>query len=199
MGHEAEAACTSVHGANRLGANSLLDIVVFGKACAKNIYKIHNDKPIEDCDENELHRDLEKYHHYKHKTGDVNVSDLRLEMQNTMQKHAVFRNDKLLSEGVGKMQNVYEQFADVSIDDKSDTFNSEFIELLEVKKSTRQLSRDNAQRQLKRKSRCSFTRKLPKKRDDDNWLCHTIAKLTHTSEVTKTNVSLSKRKVIFLH
>ena len=197
-----EAACTSVHGANRLGANSLLDIVVLGKACAENIYKIHNDKPIEDCDEKELHRDLEKYHYYKHNSGykqnSLNVSDLRLEMQNTMQKHAgVFRNDKLLSQGVEKMQKVYKQFEYASIDDKSDTFNSEFIELLELKNLLDNSLVTMRSANYRKESRGAHSHENYPKRDDDNWLCHTIAKLTNTNEVSKTDVSLSKRKVIF--
>ena len=94
-----EAASSSVHGANRLGANSLLDIVVFGKAhCAENIHEQDNSKDkTEECDKEKLQEYIDYYQNLLHKKGDVNVSDLRLEMQKVMQKHAgVFRNDKLL-------------------------------------------------------------------------------------------------------
>lgn len=193
-----EAASTSVHGANRLGANSLLDIVVFGKACAENIHKIHNDKPIEECDEKELHRDLDKYHFYKHKKGDINVSDLRLEMQNIMQKHAgVFRNDELLLQGVDKMQNIYKQFQHVSIDDKSDTFNSEFIELLELKNLLDNSLITMHSANYRKESRGAHSHENYPKRDDDNWLCHTLAKLKNINNIAHTKVALTKRDVIF--
>ena len=84
-----EAASSSVHGANRLGANSLLDIVVFGKACADNIATMN--KPgerIEACDMHTLENDIGTYEHIVHKTGTMTVADMRLEMQEIMQKHA---------------------------------------------------------------------------------------------------------------
>ena len=89
-----EAACSSVHGANRLGANSLLDIVVFGKACAENISEQNKkNESIEECDEHEKEKYIDYYNNLISKNGTVNVSDLRLEMQQIMQKHAgVFRN-----------------------------------------------------------------------------------------------------------
>ena len=135
-----EAACSSVHGANRLGANSLLDIVVFGKACAENI--ANGDKydanTTSECDLDAMNDDIEKYCGYKSKTGKLGVADLRLEMQKVMQNHAgVFRNDKLLQSGVEKMEELYSRFPEVYIDDKSDDFNSEYVEMLELKKSIR--------------------------------------------------------------
>ena len=112
--------------------------MVFGKACADNIYeqlkKDETYSAIEDCDMNAANNDLEKYQFYKHKTGNISVANIRLDMQKIMQKHAgVFRNDILLQEGVKNLKNLYEQFQDVYIEDKTDEFNSEFIELLELK------------------------------------------------------------------
>ena len=81
-----EAACSSVHGANRLGANSLLDIVVFGKACAENIGE--KNKPgdsIESEDTIALNEDKDRYEHLLHKSGSISVSEVRLEMQKIMQ------------------------------------------------------------------------------------------------------------------
>ena len=187
-----EAASSSVHGANRLGANSLLDIVVFGKACAENISK--QNKPgdlIENEDTEILDKDLDQYKNYLNKKGDINVSDLRLEMQKIMQKHAgVFRNDKLLNEGVELFRDIYKQFDDVSISDKSDIFNTEYIEMLELKNLL-----DNAlvtieSANFRKESRGAHSHEDYPDRDDDNWLVHTIAHLKNNK------VELSTRNVI---
>ena len=186
-----EAACSSVHGANRLGANSLLDIVVFGKACAENIEKI--DKPGDKIKgiNNNCENIIEKYEFYKNKKGSINVADLRLEMQNTMQKHAgVFRNNKSLEEGVKKINKIYKSFDDVYIDDKSDIFNTEFIELCEFKNLL-----DNAivtmhSANFRKESRGAHSHDDYPERDDINWLIHTL------SYIDNNNVILKKRNVI---
>jgi succinate dehydrogenase (ubiquinone) flavoprotein subunit len=187
-----EAACSSVHGANRLGANSLLDIVVFGKACAENISEQNKkNESIEECDEDEKEKYIDYYNNLISKNGTVNVSDLRLEMQQIMQKHAgVFRNDKLLQEGVDKLNSLYKQFEHVSIDDKSTIFNTEFVELLELKNLL-----DNAivtmhSANYRKESRGAHSHDDYPERDDENWLVHTLGYLKGN------NVELKKRNVI---
>ena len=187
-----EAACSSVHGANRLGANSLLDIVVFGKACAENISEQNKkNESIEECDEIEKEKYIDYYNNLISKDGDVKVSDLRLEMQQIMQKHAgVFRNDKLLQEGVDKLNSLYKQFEHVSIDDKSTVFNTEFVELLELKNLL-----DNAivtmhSANYRKESRGAHSHDDYPERDDENWLVHTLGYLKEN------NVELKKRSVI---
>ncbi len=188
-----EAACSSVHGANRLGANSLLDIVVFGKACAENISEIN--KPgenIEACNISEMNLDIEKSLHKKFKKGTVNVSDVRLEMQKTMQKHAgVFRNDKLLAEGVKKMNEIYKQFDDVFIDDKSDLFNTEYVEMLELKNLLDNSIVTMHGANYRKESRGAHSHQDYPERDDENWLVHTITDLNNG------DVKISTRDVIF--
>ena len=187
-----EAASSSVHGANRLGANSLLDIVVFGKACADNITKT-NDKndAIEDCDNETLEKHLEYYNNLFHRKGTVNVSDLRLEMQQIMQKHAgVFRNDKLLQEGVEKLNDVYNQFDNTFIDDKTNVFNTEFIELLELKNLLDNAITTIHSANYRKESRGAHSHDDYKERNDEDWLVHTLAYLNDNK------VNLQKRNVI---
>lgn len=187
-----EAACSSVHGANRLGANSLLDIVVFGKACAENIAEMHGKgEPIEAHDTDALEKDIAKYERYLHKSGSINVSDLRLEMQKVMQKHAgVFRDDTMLEEGVKKMNELYKKFDDVYIDDKSDVFNTEYVEMLELKNLLENALVTMHGANIRKESRGAHSHKDYPERDDENWLKHTI---TH---IKNGDVEISFRGVI---
>jgi succinate dehydrogenase (ubiquinone) flavoprotein subunit len=187
-----EAACSSVHGANRLGANSLLDIVVFGKACAENIEKLNKPGEMINKANNKIVDSLiDKYENYFYQEGNVNVGDLRLEMQKVMQKHAgVFRNNESLKEGVKKINLIYKQFQNVSISDKSRIFNTEFTELLEFKNLL-----DNAiitmhSANFRKESRGAHSHDDYPERDDNNWLFHTIAHLKDN------DVRLSTRNVV---
>ena len=186
-----EAASSSVHGANRLGANSLLDIVVFGKACAENIEETNKPgEKLEEYNKQEVDTLIDLYNFYLHKNGDISISDLRLEMQKTMQKHAgVFRNIKSMEEGVAKIQDIYNNFENVSIDDKSEIFNTEFIEMLEFKNLL-----DNAivtmnSANFRKESRGAHSHDDFKDRDDENWLKHTICRLQDSK------INLSTRSV----
>ena len=194
-----EAACSSVHGANRLGANSLLDIVVFGKACAENI--ANGDKydanTTSECDLDAMNDDIEKYCGYKSKTGKLGVADLRLEMQKVMQNHAgVFRNDKLLQSGVEKMEELYSRFPEVYIDDKSDDFNSEYVEMLELKNLLDNALVTMASANFRKESRGAHSHQDYSERNDDDWLCHTISKLDNCHGISSNYVNLTKRNVI---
>ena len=187
-----EAASSSVHGANRLGANSLLDIVVFGKACAENISEIDNPGDSIDVGNiKKLYSDIDYYKNIMNKKGELSVSDIRLEMQQVMQKHAgVFRNDKLLQEGVEKMNEIYKKFQQVSIDDKSDVFNTEFIELLELKNLLDNAMATIHSANFRKESRGAHSHDDYPDRDDENWLIHTLAYLEEN------NIRLDTRNVI---
>ena len=186
-----EAASSSVHGANRLGANSLLDIVVFGKACAENISEINKPgEKIEDCDNNSINKYNDYYKNLLLKDGDVNVSDVRLEMQKIMQKHAgVFRNDKLLQEGADKLDDLYKQFKYISIDDKSSLFNTEYIELLELKNLLDNSLATIHSANFRKESRGAHSHEDYPERNDEDWLVHTLAYLkNNTIKIDKRNV-----------
>jgi succinate dehydrogenase (ubiquinone) flavoprotein subunit len=187
-----EAACSSVHGANRLGANSLLDIVVFGKACAENIMETYkHNEIIDDYDEETLEKDIDKYEYYLHKEGIMSVGTMRLKMQKIMQNYAgVFRNDENLKKGVEELTQLYDSFHEVGIQDKSRIFNTEYIELLELKNLL-----DNAlvtmySANFRKESRGAHSHEGYPERDDENWLIHSLGYLNSK------DVSLKTRNVI---
>lgn len=129
-----EAACSSVHGANRLGANSLLDLVVFGRACALTIAE--ENKPgekVASLPDNAGEGSVANLDWVRNANGAVPTADLRLSMQKTMQNHAaVFREEKTLQEGVDKMAKIYKQLKDVKVSDRSLIWNSDLVETLEL-------------------------------------------------------------------
>lgn len=129
-----EAGCSSVHGANRLGANSLLDLVVFGRACAKTIAAENQPgeklSPLKEAAGEESVANLDKM---RNASGSLPTADLRLKMQKTMHKHAaVFRDDEPLKEGVRKMADVYSELKDIKVSDRSLIWNSDLVETLEL-------------------------------------------------------------------
>ncbi|VDM43064.1 unnamed protein product [Toxocara canis] len=129
-----EAAAHSVHGANRLGANSLLDLVIFGRACALSILK--NTKPGEtapDLPPNAGEASIANLDKMRYAKGDIATADLRLQMQKTMQKHAaVFRRGDILAEGVEKMKALYKDLKHLKTTDRGLVWNSDLVETLEL-------------------------------------------------------------------
>jgi len=129
-----EAACSSVHGANRLGANSLLDLVVFGRACAQTISE--ENKPgekVPSLPDSAGEESVANLDWVRNANGSVPTADLRLKMQKTMQNHAaVFREEKTLQEGVKKMSGIYKTIKDVKVTDRSLIWNSDLVETLEL-------------------------------------------------------------------
>jgi len=129
-----EAGCASVHGANRLGANSLLDLVIFGRACAIGISEDH--KPGDSVGElspSAGEASVANLDKIRFAAGSTSTAELRLKMQKTMQKHAaVFREAETLIEGVEKMKGVWAEMADLKVHDSGLIWNSDLVETLEL-------------------------------------------------------------------
>ena len=125
-----EAACVSVHGANRLGSNSLIDLVVFGKAAAKRAVElVKPNSSHEEVSKNETDKSLDRFDKLRNGNGSNKTSELRLSMQKTMQsKCAVFRTEKTLKEGVDEIKKPYEGMQSISVKDKSLIFNTDLME-----------------------------------------------------------------------
>ena len=135
-----EAACVSVHGANRLGSNSLIDLVVFGKSAATRAAEIIKPgSPHEELVQTETDKCLDRFDKLRNSNGSSKTSELRLSMQKTMQsKCAVFRTEKTLKEGMSEIRKPFEGMKDISVKDKSLLFNTDLVETLEFDNLIRQ-------------------------------------------------------------
>ncbi len=172
-----EAACVSVHGANRLGSNSLIDLVVFGRAAAKRAAElIKPGMAHEEVSGTETDKCLDRFDKIRNSTGSTKTAELRLNMQKTMQsKCAVFRTEKTLKEGVEQIRKPYEGMDDVSVKDKSLLFNTDLVETLEFDNLIRQALTTMDSAYSRRESRGAHAREDYSKRDDKNYMKHTLA------------------------
>ena len=172
-----EAACVSVHGANRLGSNSLIDLVVFGRAAAKRAAElVKAGTPHEEVSNSETDKCLDRFDKIRNSSGSTMTSELRMKMQKTMQsKCAVFRTEKTLKEGVDQIRKPYEGMNDISVKDKSLLFNTDLVETLEFDNLIRQALTTMDSAYNRKESRGAHAREDFSKRDDKNFMKHTLA------------------------
>ena len=180
-----EAACVSVHGANRLGTNSLIDLVVFGKASsitAKEKIKT-NSKSIE-MDKSSLDPILDRFDKIRFNTGDSSTGEVRTSMQKVMQeKCAVFRTNDLISKGIEEFDQIESSMDNIDVKDKSMIFNTDLTESLELHNLMAQ-SKVTLHSALNRtESRGAHAREDFKERDDTNWLVHSLSWLDDDGKV----------------
>ena len=172
-----EAACVSVHGANRLGSNSLIDLVVFGKSAANRAAElVKPGTPHEELSQSETDRCLDRFDKLRNSNGSTKTSELRLSMQKTMQsKCAVFRTEKTLKEGMDQIRKPFEGMEDISVTDKSLLFNTDLVETLEFDNLIRQAMTTIDSAYHRKESRGAHAREDYKKRDDKKYMTHTLA------------------------
>ena len=190
-----EAANVSVHGANRLGGNSLLDLVVFGRSAGKHINKQFKKGEVSEISNAEIEKSLSTLQTLEDTKKGETVYALRSEMQNIMQNYfGVYRNEKLIKEGIKKLEDVNVRTKNLHMNDKSKQFNSEKVEILEYLNLI-EIANATAYSALERKeSRGAHAREDYPERDDTNWLCHSLF-FKDGNKVSKRDVNLNPKEV----
>lgn len=181
-----EGACVSVHGANRLGTNSLIDLLVFGKAAsltAKEKVKPNSSKIS--LNNSALDQILDRFDKIRHAKGNSTTGEIRTTMQKIMQKNcSVFRTHNLLSEGIHQFKKVEDSLNDLNVEDKSLIFNTDLVEALELYNLMSQSKVTLYSALYRTESRGAHAREDYPERNDEKWLTHTLAWLDNNGNVT---------------
>ena len=180
-----EAACVSVHGANRLGTNSLLDIIVFGRSAALRAKEIIKPGEAHKSFSKEIGQfALDRFDKIRQNKGSTKTSAIREAMQRNMQSHcAVFRDEKILSQGLVKMREINASIEDIQVNDKSLIWNSDLAEALELSNMLPQTLTVLESALHRQESRGAHAREDYKERDDRNWMKHSVAWLEKGNNV----------------
>ena len=180
-----EAACVSVHGANRLGSNSLLDLIVFGRAAALRAVELVKPGQVhEKLNTGAVECVLDRFDKLRHADGETPVAELRIEMQKTMQSHAaVFRTGELIEQGLTRLRELFSQMDSLKLSDRSMVWNTDLVEAIELINLMPQAI-VTAQSALNRtESRGAQARDDYPERDDENWMKHTLATIGENGDV----------------
>ena len=189
-----EAACVSVHGANRLGGNSLLDLVVFGRASGLFIEKqLREGVDLKDATEDDIERAMTVLNRINHSQEGEKASVLRAELQTIMQNHfGVFRRGDFMKEGIEKLKALRPRIENVQLSDTSNAFNTARIEALELQNLLEVAEATAVAAEWRTESRGAHAREDFQERDDENWLCHSIY-LPQTQTVEKRDVNFTPK------
>lgn len=187
-----EIACVSVHGANRLGGNSLLDLVVFGRAAGNYLGKyLAESAPLNDASESDLEASLTRVNRWESSTGGEDPVQIRKDLQLCMQMNfSVFREGDAMAEGMKELTEIRERLKDAHLSDKSSDFNTQRIECLELDNLMETAFCTAKAANFRTESRGAHARQDFTERDDENWLCHTVYS-ADTEEMTKRSVNMS--------
>jgi len=171
-----EVACVSVHGANRLGGNSLLDLVVFGRAAGIQIeQQMREGYAVKDATEANIDAALARLNRLNNSTGGESVAEVRKELQNCMQLYfGVFRDGESMQKGLELLKGIREKISNLHLEDKSLAFNTARIEALELENLMEVAEATAIAAEVRKESRGAHARNDFTERDDENWLCHSL-------------------------